>query len=185
MQTIRSRFGLIAASNMSACHPHHQALLASRANSVTMPFAGVSSLSLRARLPVMTMTGGRQSFAFSTHQAPTSKEIDEMTMTQRIQSAYELIKRVQRKDTIRYMCDNRVPIDLEGSMMLPVIPERKLITQYLDEKLIDREMLDNHLYELLMDFFEGLQAKDYDKLQGFTEGNLVERLRKNEKASDS
>ena len=106
-------------------------------------------------------------------------------MTQRIQSAYELIKRVQRKDTIRYMCDNRVPIDLEGSMMLPVIPERKLITQYLDEKLIDREMLDNHLYELLMDFFEGLQAKDYDKLQGFTEGNLVERLRKNEKASDS
>ena len=44
------------------------------------------------------------------------------------------------------MCDDRVPIDLEGSMQLPLIPERKYVTKYLDEKLIDRNGLYSHLH---------------------------------------
>ena len=39
------------------------------------------------------------------------------------------------------MCNDQVPVDLEGTMELPVIPERKYVTKYLDEKHIDREFL--------------------------------------------
>ena len=64
----------------------------------------------------------------------------------------EMIQRVQRQNEIRYMCNDSVPIDLEGTMVLPEIPERVLVSEYLDDRQIDREVLDSHLFELLQDF---------------------------------
>ena len=100
-----------------------------------------------------------------------------MTLQQRLQAAYELIKRVQRTEPIRYMCNDSVPIDLEGTMELPVIPERELVTAYLDDKHVDRDFLQSHLYSMLQDFFETLQKEDYEGLEKFTEARFVDRLR--------
>ena len=38
------------------------------------------------------------------------------------------------------MCNDSVPIDLEGTMVLPEIPERVLVSEYLDDRQIDREI---------------------------------------------
>lgn len=70
-------------------------------------------------------------------------------MTAKVKSAMELIRRVQRTEPQRFMCHDAVPIDLEGSMEIPQIPERKYVTEYLEEKLIDREVLKSHLYNHL------------------------------------
>lgn len=70
-------------------------------------------------------------------------------MQQRLQAAYELVKRVQRTAPIKYMCGDRVPLDLEGTMLLPVLPERKYVTEYLDEKSVDREFLQTFLFAML------------------------------------
>jgi hypothetical protein len=47
------------------------------------------------------------------------------------------------------MCNDSVPLDLEGTMELPIIPERKYVTQYLDDKLVDRDFLQSHLFSML------------------------------------
>ena len=54
------------------------------------------------------------------------------------------------------MCNDAVPIDLEGSMLLPVIPERNLVTEFLGKKKITNEKLETHLFNLLQDFLEAL-----------------------------
>ena len=56
------------------------------------------------------------------------------------------------------MANDSVPIDLEGTMVLPEIPERKFVTEYLDDKHIDRDFLQGHLYEILQDFMVALNA---------------------------
>ena len=112
--------------------------------------------------------------------------VEEMTLTQRVKAAMEMIKRVQRTEEIRFMCNDAVPIDLEGSMLLPEIPEREFVTDYLDEKMIDREFLDSHLFSLLQDFMQGLQAQDYSQLHQIAEKNFVDKLQlQRQKAPDS
>ena len=60
-------------------------------------------------------------FRFSTSAATQKGDKDEgeISLTERIQAAIANIKRVQRKDPIKYMANDRVPIDLEGTMVLP------------------------------------------------------------------
>lgn len=74
------------------------------------------------------------------------------------------------------MCNDAVPIDLEGSMLLPVIPERNLVTEFLGKKKITNEKLETHLFNLLQDFLEALQAKDQTKLAKMAEANFVAKL---------
>ena len=45
----------------------------------------------------------------------------------RIKAAHELIQRVQRTE-IKYMCNDSVPLDLEGTMPLPKIPQRPIVS---------------------------------------------------------
>ena len=75
------------------------------------------------------------------------------------------------------MCDDRVPIDLEGTMELPVIPERQFIVDYFKDKHIDNDVLNRYLFDMAQDFMQGLQARDYDKLTLRTEKNFLDRLR--------
>ena len=118
-------------------------------------------------------------FRFSTSAATQKGDKDEgeISLTERIQAAIANIKRVQRKDPIKYMANDRVPIDLEGTMVLPQIPERKLVVDYLKDKHVDHEVLYQHLFSLAQDFMSGLQARDFDGLQGIAEANFVEKLR--------
>ena len=77
------------------------------------------------------------------------------------------------------MCNDCVPLDLEGTMELPIIPERKFVTQYLEDKQIDRDVLSTHLFSMLQDFFVALQKEDYDAIGRFTEARFVNRLKLN------
>ena len=54
------------------------------------------------------------------------------------------------------MCNNAVPLDLEGTILFPRIPERPFVTQYLSEKHIENEFIESHLFECLQDFMEAL-----------------------------
>ena len=51
-------------------------------------------------------------------------EAKEISTMEKIKAALTLIKRVQRSPEIKYMCNDAVPVDLEGSMPLPLIPQR-------------------------------------------------------------
>ena len=98
-------------------------------------------------------------------------------MAQRLEEAYRLIKRVQRAPTINYMCNDRVPLDLEGTLPLPEIPERHFVSIYLDEKMVDRDLIKSHLHGLAQDFMQQLQAKNFDGLESIAEARFVDKLR--------
>ena len=104
-------------------------------------------------------------------------EPGKLTLQQRLMNAQALIERVQRKDNISYMCNDSVPIDLEGTYVLPVLPERKLVTEYLDSKHVDREFLQSHLFSMLQDFFVALSANDYAKMHQLGETRFVNKLK--------
>ena len=98
-------------------------------------------------------------------------------MAARIREAQDLLRSVQRKgDELKFMCNDAVPIDLEGSMLLPVIPERDLVTEFLGKKKVTNAKLETHLFNLLQDFIEALQAKDQTKLAKMGEANFVAKL---------
>ena len=54
------------------------------------------------------------------------------------------------------MCNDAVPIDLEGAMLLPVIPQRDIVTEFLSKKKITKAKLESHLLNHLQDFLEAV-----------------------------
>ena len=70
-------------------------------------------------------------------------------------------------------------------MVLPEIPERKYVTEYLDDKHIERDFLQTHLYGILQDFMEAMQAKDYDKMGQIAEARFVNKLKTKQDKNDS
>lgn len=75
------------------------------------------------------------------------------------------------------MCNDAVPIDLEGSLLLPIIPERKMVTKYFKYKGVTNEKLEFDLFNLLQDFLEALQAQDHAKISQICEANFVEKMK--------
>ena len=69
-----------------------------------------------------------------------------------------------------------VPLDLEGTIRLPQIPEREFVTKYLQSKHIQNEHLDNYLFDLLQDFLEALADKDFAKLAEITESRFLQKI---------
>ena len=55
-------------------------------------------------------------------------------MAAKIREAQDFLRQVQRKEELKFMCNDAVPIDMEGSLLLPVIPERDLVTEFLRNK---------------------------------------------------
>ena len=54
------------------------------------------------------------------------------------------------------MCHDSVPLDLEGTFVLPLIPEREIVKKYLEVKQIDRDFLNSYLFDILQDFMLAL-----------------------------
>ena len=50
------------------------------------------------------------------------------------------------------------------------------MTQYLSDKHIEHEHLESYLFELLQDFLEALQAKNFEKLSDLAEANFVAKI---------
>lgn len=122
--------------------------------------------------------------AFST-QTEVKPVVKKGSLTAKVKAAMELIRRVQRTEPQQFMCHDAIPIDLEGSMEIPQIPERKYVTEYLEEKLIDPEVLKSHLYNNLQSFIETLEARDFDKLASMGETNFVNKLKQASESSSS
>ena len=69
--------------------------------------------------------------------------------TEKMKAIMELIKSVQRTEPIKYMCNDSVPLDLEGTFNLPIIPEREIVKTYIEAKHIDRDHLNSFLFNIL------------------------------------
>lgn len=65
-------------------------------------------------------------------------------MAAKLKAAYELIRKVQRNE-ITYVCDGKVPIDAQGTMALPLIPEREFVVEYMAEKKVTNTILKEFL----------------------------------------
>ena len=77
-------------------------------------------------------------------------------MTEKVKAAMQYIRRVQRTEPQKWINNDSVPIDLEGSMEIPSIPERKYVVEYLEEKHVENEVLYAHLFDHLCNFLEVL-----------------------------
>lgn len=69
--------------------------------------------------------------------------------TEQMKAIMELIKSVQRTGPIKYMCNDSVPLDLEGTLVLPELPERVIVKNYLEAKQIERDFLNSYLFNIL------------------------------------
>ena len=98
--------------------------------------------------------------------------------TEQMKAIMDLIKSVQRTETIKYMCHDSVPLDLEGTFVLPEIPEREIVKKYLEVKQIDGDHLNSFLFDILQDFMVAISAKDYERMGELAEAGFVEKLKK-------
>jgi hypothetical protein len=72
-----------------------------------------------------------------TYQETDDEDEDDKddTLAEKLRAAMELIRKVQRSE-IAYICDGKVPLDVQGTLELPAIPPRDYVTEYLAEKQI-------------------------------------------------
>ena len=104
------------------------------------------------------------------------------SMAAKLRAAYQLIKQVQRGQ-ITYLCDNSVPIDVQGTMELPLIPERYYVVNFMEEKKITDELIKEHLFGLIQRFFKAIEEKDEETIRSLTEHNFSEKLIKAKESS--
>ena len=93
---------------------------------------------------------------FSTKGTEKQEKSATKKATEQMKAIMDLIKSVQRTETIKYMCHDSVPLDLEGTFVLPLIPEREIVKKYLEVKQIDRDFLNSYLFDILQDFMLAL-----------------------------
>ena len=93
---------------------------------------------------------------FSTKDTEKKEKSSTKEATEKMKAIMELIKSVQRTEAIKYMCHDSVPLDLEGTFVLPEIPEREIVKKYLEYKQIDRDHLNSYLFDILQDFMVAL-----------------------------
>ena len=96
---------------------------------------------------------------------------------ERVKAAITLIRSVPRSPEIKYMCNDVVPVDLEGAMPLPIIPKRVLVTRFLKDKSIDEKFLEEFLFDHLGSFMTALAEKDFDKLEKLGEKTFVDQIK--------
>ena len=102
---------------------------------------------------------------------------EKLSTAQRLQAAMALVQSVQRDPTIHYMCDGQIPVDLMGSMELPIIPERKLVVELLEHKCIDQDDINRKCHQIITDFLSALKAQDWERLEKLAEPTFLEKIR--------
>lgn len=56
------------------------------------------------------------------------------------------------------------------------MPERELVTNYLEDKKITEEILNEHFTTLMTSFIESISTKDYEALEKVTEKRFYNKL---------
>ena len=97
-------------------------------------------------------------------------------MLRKSQEAIEFIKRSRRAD-VKYLCDGKVPYDIQGTMKLPKIPPREWIAKYMTDKKIDDDILQEYLFNnVLTKFMEALASGDETSMRDLAEKSLVDKM---------
>ena len=70
-------------------------------------------------------------------------------------------------------------------MVLPKIPERDIVVEYMDEKKVNNEVIKEFLHGLTQKFLKAIQEKDEETVRGLAEKNFAEKIVAKMGSSDS
>lgn len=74
------------------------------------------------------------------------------------------------------MCKGSFPLERQGIVALPKIPQRELVTEFLPTQHISEEILTEHFSAMFQNFLTQLTAKNYNALEKFTEKRFLKQL---------
>ena len=74
------------------------------------------------------------------------------------------------------MCKSALPLDRAGTLALPKLPERELVSQYMGHHHVSEEILSEHFSAMFQQFLSGLASKDYSKLEKIAERRFLDAL---------
>jgi hypothetical protein len=75
---------------------------------------------------------------------------------------------VQRRE-IKYIANDLVPIDSQGTLVLPKVPERPMVEDYFKQKSLDDSVIAEHLQANLNKLFTAIAKKDEATVYELTE----------------
>lgn len=72
------------------------------------------------------------------------------------------------------MNNRSVPIDIEGTMLLPAVTGRTIVDNYLVKQRVEEEVVRDYLVDLCYEFVEKLGKRDYEGLEDFVEPRFLQ-----------
>lgn len=82
-----------------------------------------------------------------------------------------------RKTEIRHMCRGGLPLDRAGTALLPKLPPRDMVEDYLAAQHVTEEILADHFSAMFTKFLTHTLARDFDKLSNVVEPRFLKKLR--------
>lgn len=69
-----------------------------------------------------------------------------------------------------------MPIDTQGTMVLPIVPMRPMVEEYYKNKNLSDEVIASHLHGLVDKFFKAIETKDESAIRELTEPTFGQKL---------
>lgn len=74
------------------------------------------------------------------------------------------------------MCRGALPLDRAGTFSLPKLPQRLLVSEYLEHHHISEDILKEHFTVMFQQFLEGVIKQDLQKVEKLTNSRLFKKL---------
>jgi len=129
-------------------------------------------LSLARQRPLLAIA---KSFSVQTPVLNQEHQQSQSTYSSQFANQEDQIQR-SRKSSIQYMCKGALPLDKEGTVLLPRLPDRSLVSEFLKSKKITDELLSEYLSGVFSNFMEAVASKDYQSLETLLEKRFLQRL---------
>merc|ERR1740130_2601170 len=89
---------------------------------------------------------------------------------------YKSMDEVPRRRDIQFMMDNRIPVDLQGTLKLPKIPTRDLIDEYYTKRSLSDDLLKEHFLSMISQLFNGIVTKDEAVINKIAEPQFAAKI---------
>ena len=89
---------------------------------------------------------------------------------------YKSMDEVPRRRDIQFMMDNRIPVDLQGTLKLPKIPTRDLIDEYYTKRSLSDDLLKEHFLSMISQLFNGIVKKDEAAINKIAEPHFAAKI---------
>lgn len=83
-------------------------------------------------------------------------------------NALRTISKVQRSQ-INYIADDAIPVDRQGTLVLPMVPMRPMVGEFYKTKNLTDEVIASYLQGLMGKFFRAIENKDEQTVRDLTE----------------